>query len=284
MMNNRKNKSHLLLGSALLILVLGFAPNSHGQLPSTLDSINAGSYFGNRGDTIDVTIMMVNSINVGGFSLRFLYDDFTLRPISASLTPRDSALFDPPMIDTIQSGLMHIVCISRNPVADFIPIGRGNVLTVKFYIDSNAAYGQTPIHFEDRGSQTYDNAMSDSSGMILIVPVLVDGIIQILPLSIADNTNMGNVPYTLTNIPNPFNNYTSIQFNLTEAANTKLDIFDMLGRNIKAINFGLIEEGKYCVRWDGRDNTGEEVSSGVYCYSLSIDNKRIINNRMVLLK
>jgi hypothetical protein len=283
-MKNKRNKSHFLLGSAMFILVLGFSTNVHSQFTSPLDSINAGSYFGNRGDTINVTIIMVNSINVGGFSLRFLYDDFALRPISASLAQRDSALFNPPMIDTIQSGLMSVICISGNPVARFIPIGRGDVLTIKFYVNNNAAYGQTFIHFEDRGSQTFDNAMSDSSGMTMIVPILIDGIIQILPLSIADNNDMGSGQHNLTNNPNPFNNQTLIQFDLTEAADAKLDIFDMLGRNIKRINFGLIDEGRYCVRWDGHDNTGKEVSSGIYCYTLSIDNKRMFNNRMVLLK
>jgi hypothetical protein len=74
--------------------------------------------------------------------------------------------------------------------------------------------------------------------------------------------------YLLQNVPNPFNPETSIAYELPEAVQVKLAIFNLVGQKVR----GLVEEfktaGRYDVRWDGKDDFGRDVGSGVYFYNL----------------
>ncbi len=75
------------------------------------------------------------------------------------------------------------------------------------------------------------------------------------------------------NYPNPFNNSTQIEFDipqLTEGTTqVRLDIYDINGKLIKNLVNKNLGSGTYQVRWNGRDNNGKTVSSGVYIYQLS---------------
>ena len=71
------------------------------------------------------------------------------------------------------------------------------------------------------------------------------------------------------NYPNPFNPGTRIEFKLLEAGNTKLTIYDIRGRTVAIFENGELPSGKHHVDWDGTDNRGRKVSSGVYFYQLN---------------
>ncbi len=71
------------------------------------------------------------------------------------------------------------------------------------------------------------------------------------------------------NAPNPFNPATSISFSLSESRNTRLIVYDTLGRTVRTLVNGPCMAGKHVVRWDGRDDAGAPVSSGVYLSRLS---------------
>jgi len=71
------------------------------------------------------------------------------------------------------------------------------------------------------------------------------------------------------NAPNPFNPATSISFSLAEDRNTSLVVYDALGRTVRTLVNGPLPSGTHTMRWDGRDDTGEAVSSGVYLYRLT---------------
>ena len=68
--------------------------------------------------------------------------------------------------------------------------------------------------------------------------------------------------------PNPFNARTVIEFALTDGAHTRLEVFDSSGRLVRVLVDEELGAGLYRVSWDGRDERGEEVSSGVYCYRI----------------
>ena len=75
------------------------------------------------------------------------------------------------------------------------------------------------------------------------------------------------------NYPNPFNPETWIPFTLSGEASVTVSIYDMRGRLVRAVNLGGLPEGAYTTRataayWDGRNDQGEPVSSGVYYYRL----------------
>lgn len=282
-MSKYRDTQFLFLSISILFILM-INSDLCSQLPSEFDSIYVENVVGNRGDTVIIAVGMVNSISIGGFTLRFIYDDLSIRLTSVSLTERDSGFYEEPFLDTTQSGIGRIVCISSNPIRHPIPIGRGSVLAVKFYIDSNAVSGSSLIHFEDRGPNTYDNALSDSSGSLLIIPCLVDGFIIVTPLMISDGFESMSAMYNIRNSPNPFNNNTLISFNTMYPSQVSIVVYDIVGRKISTLDQGFMNRGSYSVNWDGRSDIGKEVSSGIYCYSLFIENKRVSSNRMVFLK
>ena len=66
------------------------------------------------------------------------------------------------------------------------------------------------------------------------------------------------------NFPNPFNASTQIKYQLAEPAHIKLTVYDLRGREVRALVDESKEAGFYTVIWDGKDNTGRAVGSGIY--------------------
>ncbi|PKK82752.1 MAG: hypothetical protein CVT49_12170 [candidate division Zixibacteria bacterium HGW-Zixibacteria-1] len=81
------------------------------------------------------------------------------------------------------------------------------------------------------------------------------------------------------NYPNPFNMSTQINFDLPEQAEWNLDIFNIAGRKVRNFS-GSNEAGTYRVSWDGKDDNGVEVGSGIYLYRIKagefVDSKKMI--------
>ena len=96
----------------------------------------------------------------------------------------------------------------------------------------------------------------------------------------------------LQNYPNPFNPETWIPFILDEPASVTIGIYDLSGRLVWRKKMGRCEAGTYlskgkAVRWDGRNLSGEEVSSGLYIYILQADSKgerKLWRRRMTLIR
>jgi SagB-type dehydrogenase family enzyme len=74
------------------------------------------------------------------------------------------------------------------------------------------------------------------------------------------------------NFPNPFNLDTQIKFKLAEEAQVRINIFDLKGEKIKTILNERKTPGEYILRWDGLNDKGERVASGVYFYQLEVIN------------
>ena len=86
----------------------------------------------------------------------------------------------------------------------------------------------------------------------------------------------------LQNYPNPFNPETWIPYELSVASEVKIRIYDSLGRLVRTLDPGL-QAGEKTVRWDGKDNYGEGLSSGVYFYTI-IAGKFSATRKMILLR
>lgn len=71
------------------------------------------------------------------------------------------------------------------------------------------------------------------------------------------------------NYPNPFNPATAIRFDIPTASPTRLEVYNVLGTLVRALLSGTMEPGSYSVVWDGRDDGGRTVASGLYLYRLS---------------
>ena len=77
----------------------------------------------------------------------------------------------------------------------------------------------------------------------------------------------------LPNYPNPFNPETWIPYQLAEAAHVRIRIYDVAGHLVRELDLGTKPASSYLSQsqaayWDGRNDMGEAVSSGVYFYTL----------------
>jgi hypothetical protein len=91
------------------------------------------------------------------------------------------------------------------------------------------------------------------------------------PSGIKDETEDNAVPkeYALSqNYPNPFNPSTSIEFSLPFNSDVRLTVYNLLGQIVTELVNEEIIAGNYSVVWNGTDNNGLKVSSGVYLYKL----------------
>ena len=111
---------------------------------------------------------------------------------------------------------------------------------------------------------------------------------EMVALEWGDYTAVENEPlperFTLDqNFPNPFNPTTEITFTLNQESDITLTIFNMLGQEVKELTSGFKPVGKYTVQWNGKDNLGRSVSTGVYLYSLN-NGTQVLTKKMVLMK
>ncbi len=83
--------------------------------------------------------------------------------------------------------------------------------------------------------------------------------------------------------PNPFNPSTTIEYSLPETGTAHLSIYSISGQKVRELVSGTISAGKHSVVWDGRDQAGKAVSSGVYISRLVMKGN-VTANRMLLLK
>ena len=103
-------------------------------------------------------------------------------------------------------------------------------------------------------------------------------------------TTLGDIKRTslMQNFPNPFNPETWIPYYLADAASVTVRIYNVKGELVRAIDVGRQAAGAYTGRqsaayWDGRDDTGQSVASGVYFYQLAADDFSE-TRRMVVMK
>ena len=101
-------------------------------------------------------------------------------------------------------------------------------------------------------------------------------------ISIDGNNNILD-DFMMINYPNPFNPSTEISYKLDYDSNVNITIYDVRGTNIRLLFNKNQSTGKYLVKWDGRNDRGEEVSAGMYIYSLQ-SNDRIQSKKMILLR
>jgi len=96
--------------------------------------------------------------------------------------------------------------------------------------------------------------------------------------------NLMPTEYSLSqNFPNPFNPTTQIRFTLPQMTKVELKVYDILGREVKTLLTGEQPAGMHTIEWDGRNNYGTQVSSGVYIYRLNAG-KYVQSKKMLMLK
>jgi hypothetical protein len=92
------------------------------------------------------------------------------------------------------------------------------------------------------------------------------------------------VPFALhQNYPNPFNPTTTIEFSMPVTGRAVLRVYNVKGELVNTLLDRVVEAGDVSVRWDGRDDRGNTLASGVYFYDVRIEGMRA-SRKMILLR
>ena len=90
--------------------------------------------------------------------------------------------------------------------------------------------------------------------------------------------------YLGPNFPNPCNPRTEIQFVVAEPCQVTLEVYDLLGNRIKTLTDAGYDRGDYSLIWDGTDDQGHLVGSGVYFYRMMTDTGALLTRKLILLR
>ena len=132
-----------------------------------------------------------------------------------------------------------------------------------------------------------DWSYDDSINIHYDIPISPQDIYQFNHADILSSGTRNNLPghYVLTqNYPNPFNSVTQIKYSIPKGGRVELAVYDILGRQVRNLINTKISAGSHAVIWDGKNNSGEDVGTGMYFYRLkAVDfvktKKIIIKNR-----
>ena len=112
-------------------------------------------------------------------------------------------------------------------------------------------------------------------GQASLVEALIDDVeilSQAIVTGIEDEQTVSALPKEFAlnqNYPNPFNPATAIDFAVPNNARVTLSVFNLLGQEIRTLVSGERQPGAYSVTWDGRDDFGKAVASGLYIYKMT---------------
>jgi len=115
-----------------------------------------------------------------------------------------------------------------------------------------------------------------------------EGLVSVVNLEFANTAQTeNNIPsagiLSARNEPNPFNPQTSILLNMPATASVKLNVYNARGQLIRTLVDGQLYAGSHSITWNGTDNNGRAVSSGLYFYRVDSQGQSIVR-KMALLK
>ncbi len=160
----------------------------------------------------------------------------------------------------------------------------GSITTTNTRGWKTASFVITDVYFGNR-----QNGFSDfrfiTSGVMFLASVSVSNREEmgVEPLPRKDRTGLPAAALLAQNYPNPFNQTTRIRFELSEPGPVHLTIFDIQGRRVQTLARREFAAGSHQVMWDGCNQTGAAVTSGVYLCALEAGASRQIR-RLVLLR
>ncbi len=196
-------------------------------------------------DTLKVTLFDGNLYNMDK-----LLPPFVDEPVTEAIYGYNSSEGGSPNQD-MPVALRHLGDEQKIVVFDF-PL---------FFVDSLSALGAIEQAMSDLGEEAV-GVRDEGSGLVTGLPVT----------------------YSLNqNYPNPFNPETSITYSLTHPGEVSLIIYNVHGQKVRKLIDGWGEAGRHTVHWDGKDDSGGRVASGIYFYRIKTDGFTQ-SRKMVLVK
>jgi hypothetical protein len=135
-------------------------------------------------------------------------------------------------------------------------------------------------------SQTYYMNIRMKGGSTTSIPILDIQKLTFSNITAVGNERLATVIKTfalLQNYPNPFNPNTTIEYQLPKTGNVEIKIFSINGQLVKTLESSHQIAGTHSVVWDGRNNGGQTVASGLYIYQVAFENS-VLAKKMMFVK
>ena len=187
-------------------------------------------------------------------------------------------------------------CVKQTTDEGFVVVGSihdlGSDETYNAYILKTNSFG------DSLWSQSYGDELSVANSIITTEedeyiiagstnysssPTQSDAFLLKLGYETSTDNIINKSHFSAMNYPNPFNPSTSIKFSIQNESIAELSIFNVKGQMVKTLINESLNIGAYLVTWDGVDNSGSFVGSGVYFYQIKTSSN-ILTKRMLLLK
>jgi hypothetical protein len=159
-------------------------------------------------------------------------------------------------------------------------------------VDTSSTYKSFHVPIIYPGAQMPNNVVvtfsitgPDYMGPTIGTWALVDSV-SIGPVATAVGPMVSSPPESFSlsqNYPNPFNPVTKIDYTLPEAADAKLEIYNVRGQRVRTLVNDHLPAGVHFIHWDSRDMYGQSVAAGIYFYRLQAG-PRTLTRKMLLLK
>jgi len=149
-------------------------------------------------------------------------------------------------------------------------------------------YGTNTVVFPALLFETNDQSFGDSLSFRAISVLTSDNGTELVGFNNRHQSDDNKLEQSTSinlfqNSPNPFNSSTVIPYCVSEFTNVLCVIYNIQGQKIKTLVNKKQYPGFYKVRWDGTDEHGKTVSTGIYIYQMTTDSK-IMNKHMLLIK
>ena len=200
---------------------------------------------------IPVRISDVTGKEIYAFGMKFTFDSHVLEATGATSSGAISSSWGAPTVNA-DNGELIIAMAGSSPLS-----GSGELLFLIFHVRGSAG-SNTTIHFSE---MVFNEGSPDVW--------TVDGNFLV------DNTDNVNIEtdrikefWLSQNFPNPFNPSTTLSYKLPRRLEVKLEIYDVIGRRIRSLINCKQCAGSYQIHWDGLNDFGKRVPSGLYFYRL----------------
>ncbi|MCK4407063.1 MAG: T9SS type A sorting domain-containing protein [Bacteroidales bacterium] len=103
------------------------------------------------------------------------------------------------------------------------------------------------------------------------------------PVSIQENNNLFENIQLSQNYPNPFSTSTNIEFNISKESKIEINVYNINGQLVIQLLNKNLPAGQHNISWDGTNETGQQLKSGIYFYRLKTD-EGVFRKKMVLVR
>ena len=219
------------------------------------------------GETISVTVSMANARALNGYGLELAYDSDKFEFVGA--VPAEDDLLKSEGGET--------------PLFGNWP-DEGRVTVVSAIVGSGSVSGGGPLAtFTFRVLAGFE----EFARFEIARGVVFDADLLRIPVAPPGALEVGSTPAEFAlhrNYPNPFNPQTSIPYDLAEGGDVILRIYNLLGQEVRTLVRERQAPGRYTAPWNGTDNRGAPVSSGVYFYRVIVANGFQDTRRLILIR